>query len=80
MPAKTYIFVEAVAVLPIDKPVPDEWFPVLLAAELQRELLILDEADDYQTSLNVLRDAAYINELRRLQNNPARIGYIKQPK
>ena len=46
MPAKTYIFVEAVAVLPIDKPVPDEWFPVLLAAELQRELELLELLPD----------------------------------
>jgi len=53
---------------------------VLLAAELQRGLTILDEADDYQTALNVLRDAVYINELRRLQKSPVRVEYIKQSK
>jgi len=42
MPAKTYIFVESVAILPISEPVPDEWLFVLLAAELQRELELLE--------------------------------------
>ena len=47
MPAKTYMFVEAVAILPISEPVPDEWFPVLLAAELQRELELLELPNNF---------------------------------
>lgn len=37
-----FIEVEAVAVLLIDQPVPDEWFAVLLGAELQREMFLQD--------------------------------------
>lgn len=35
-----FIEVVAVAILPIDEPVPDEWFAVLLGAELQREIFL----------------------------------------
>lgn len=47
MLAKTYMFVEAVAVLPISEPVPDEWFFALLAAELQLELELLELPNNF---------------------------------
>lgn len=43
-----FLEVEAVAVLPIDEPVPDEWFAVLLGAELQREMLLQENEIDKQ--------------------------------
>lgn len=33
-----FIEVEAVAILPIDEPVPDEWFAILLGFEIEREI------------------------------------------